>query len=258
MSENDRVQSYFYDFHIHTCLSPCGDEDMTPGNIILMAKLKGLDVIAITDHNTCRNCEAAMKQGERQGIIVIPGMELTTKEEVHVLFLFSSLSKAMEFDSYVYQHLIKVKNVPDFFGRQLLMDEEDQVIGEENMLLIQATDIPFSSLAALEKRYHGLMIPAHIEKGSNSLLSNLGFIPKESEFCVAEWTGIQGRKILEKENPYLKSCRLIRDSDAHALGMISEAEHMIEALGNSREAILEALLIPEYKEERKDGDENSY
>ncbi|MBE5961031.1 MAG: PHP domain-containing protein [Lachnospiraceae bacterium] len=240
--EKDEWKRLYYDFHIHTCLSPCGDEDMTPANIVMMAKLKGLDVIAITDHNTCRNCEAAIKQGERHGMLVIPGMELTTKEEVHVLFLFSSLCEAEKFDSYVYEHLIKVRNVPEFFGRQLVMDEEDQIIKEEEMLLIQATDIPFSGLSKLADTYHGLMIPAHIEKGSNSLLSNLGFIPKESTFLVAEVAGIRREEELKRENPYLEGCRLIRDSDAHALGMISEAKHVIMAGERSREAILQALL----------------
>lgn len=99
-----------YDFHIHTCLSPCADDDMTPTNIVMMAALKGLDVIAITDHNTCKNCKASIEIGKKNDILVLPGMELTTSEEVHVICLFADLEDAMRFDTYVYERLIKVKN----------------------------------------------------------------------------------------------------------------------------------------------------
>ena len=90
-----------YDLHIHSCLSPCGDDDMTPGNIVGMSAIKGLDVIAVTDHNSCRNCPAVLKLAEQYGVLAIPGMELTTAEEVHAVCLFSELSAAMEFDRFV-------------------------------------------------------------------------------------------------------------------------------------------------------------
>lgn len=96
-----------YDLHIHSCLSPCGDDDMTPGNIVGMAAIKGLDVIAVTDHNSCRNCPAVLKLAEQYGVLAIPGMELTTAEEVHAVCLFSELSAAMEFDRFVYEKLTK-------------------------------------------------------------------------------------------------------------------------------------------------------
>ena len=104
-----------YDFHIHTCLSPCGDNDMTPANIIGMAALKGLDAVAITDHNSALNCEAAMKCGECYGVLIIPGMELTTEEEAHVVCLFPALENALAFSSYVYERLLPIKNKPDIF-----------------------------------------------------------------------------------------------------------------------------------------------
>ena len=119
----------YYDLHIHSCLSPCGDKDMTPANIAGMAAVKGLDVIALTDHNSCRNCPAAMRHAEDLGITLIPGMELTTSEEVHVVCLFPTLEAAMDFDQYVYLHLLPVKNRPDIFGEQLILDEKDQITG---------------------------------------------------------------------------------------------------------------------------------
>ena len=116
----------YYDLHIHSCLSPCGDDDMTPGNIVGMAAVKGLDVIALTDHNSCKNCPAAMYHGKEYGVTVIPGMELCTAEEVHVVCLFPSLEDAMAFDAYVYGHMLPVKNKEHIFGKQQIINEKDE------------------------------------------------------------------------------------------------------------------------------------
>ena len=156
-----------YDLHMHSCLSPCGDDDMTPGNVVGMATIKELDVIALTDHNTCKNCEAAMKLGEAYGRIVIPGMELTTLEEVHVVCLFPNLEAAMEYDHYVYEHLLPIANREDIFGKQQIMNEDDEVIGTVENLLINATDISFDRVYDLLQNYNGVMIPAHIDKSAN-------------------------------------------------------------------------------------------
>ena len=130
-----------YDFHIHSCLSPCGDKDMTPQNIVNMAKIMGYDAIALTDHNTCGNCEAVVRIGKEVGITVIPGMELCTSEEVHVVCLFPDCQKANEFSDYVYSTLPHVKNKPNIFGEQIKMDEKDETVGYEEKLLITASGI---------------------------------------------------------------------------------------------------------------------
>ena len=104
-----------YDLHIHSCLSPCGDGDMTPANIAGMAALKGLDIVALTDHNTCRNCPAFMAAAAEYGLLAVPGMEINTSEEVHAVCLFPALEKALDFDTYVYDRLIKF---PDVYKRQ--------------------------------------------------------------------------------------------------------------------------------------------
>ena len=123
-----------YDLHIHSCLSPCGDEDMTPANIAGMAMIKGLKIIALTDHNTARNAPALIRAAEEYGITVLPGMELTTAEEVHVVCLFAKEEDALAFDACVYDQLIKVRNRKEFFGGQVLMNERDEVIGKEENL----------------------------------------------------------------------------------------------------------------------------
>ena len=167
----------YYDLHIHSCLSPCGDDDMTPANIVGMAAVKGLDVIALTDHNSCRNCPAAMYHGEKYGVTVIPGMELTTQEEVHVICLFPTLEDALSFDAFIYKKLLPVPNREDIFGKQQIMDERDGDAGTVENLLINATSVSFYDVFSLEGSFHGIEYPAHLDKSSTSRLYTLGFVP---------------------------------------------------------------------------------
>jgi PHP family Zn ribbon phosphoesterase len=231
-----------YDLHIHSCLSPCGDEDMTPINIVGMAALKKLDVIAVTDHNSCRNCPAVLSCAKKYNIIAIPGMELCTSEEVHVLCLFANLEEALRFDDYVYTKLIKVLNKESIFGKQEIYDEADHIIGTEPYLLINATDISFDHLERLMKEFNGVYIPAHLDKPSNSLLFNLGFVPPDAAFRCAELKDLKHLPKLRRANPYLSNCNIITDSDAHNLGLINEPENFLKVKEKSREGILHALV----------------
>ena len=117
------MRRYYYDFHIHSCLSPCGDEDNTPNNIAGMASLSELDIVALTDHNTCKNCPAFFAAAEKYGIIPIAGMELTTSEDIHTVCLFETLEDALRFDSFIDTQRIKIRNRPEFFGEIILSDE---------------------------------------------------------------------------------------------------------------------------------------
>ena len=153
----------YYDLHIHSCLSPCGDDDMTPANLVGMAAVKGLDVIALTDHNSCANCPAAMYHGENYGVTVIPGMELTTEEEVHVICLFARLEDALAFDRLVYERLMPVPNREEIFGKQQVMNEKDEVTGTKEYLLINATSISFDEVFPLVRSYGGIAYPAHVD-----------------------------------------------------------------------------------------------
>lgn len=230
-----------YDLHIHSCLSPCGDEDMTPANIVGMAALKELDVIAVTDHNSCKNCPAVEALGRAYGVLTIPGMELTTQEEVHVVCLFRELSQAMEFDAYVYEHLLPVPNREDIFGRQLIMDEEERILGKVENLLINSTDIAFDRVFSLVSAYGGIMIPAHIEKNANSLFSNLGFVPPDSRFRCFELKNREKLREVQSLSPYLKDCKMITNSDAHYLEHIHEPLNFLHCQEKSVEAVFEAL-----------------
>ena len=231
-----------YDLHLHSCLSPCGDNDSTPGNIVGMAVVKNLDVIALTDHNTCKNCKAAMAIGREYGITVIPGMELTTSEEVHVLCLFHTLEDAMGFDAFVEPRILQIPNDPKAFGDQFICDENDEVVGSFSTLLISATDISFDKVDDALKPFNGVMIPAHIDKNSFSLISNLGFVPPDTDFKCFELADMKNLHKLQESNPYLRKCNVITDSDAHYIDRINEAVNTLYAKSNTIDDVLNALV----------------
>ena len=214
---------------------------MTPANIAGMAAVKGLDVIAVTDHNSCRNCAPTMKMAEEYGVIALPGMELCTEEEVHVVCLFPDLYTAMDFDGYVYDKMLKIPNKEKIFGEQLLYNDIDDIIGKEPNLLLCNTSIRFDEVFALTEERNGIMIPAHIDKTTNSLIANLGFIPPDSQFTCAEVKDLNKLSGLLDTHLYLSRCRIISNSDAHYLEHIHEPEHTIDVAGLSAAEIITAL-----------------
>ena len=128
------MSRFYYDLHLHSCLSPCADNDNTPRNLAGVGKLAGLQVMALTDHNTCRNCPAFFEAAAEMGIIPVAGMELTTAEDIHMVCLFPTLSDALAFDEEIDTRRVRVKNRPDIFGEQLFMDREDQITGRMKLL----------------------------------------------------------------------------------------------------------------------------
>ena len=236
------MTNFFYDLHIHSCLSPCGDNDMTPANIAGMAALKGLDIVALTDHNTCRNCGPFMRAAQEYGLLAIPGMELTTMEEIHEVFLFPDLEKAMAFDEYVYGRLQKIPNRTDIFGDQLIYGYDDEIIGTEPYFLTNATDISFDETWELAERFGGATFPAHLDKSTTSLLSSFGYIPEDSGFVTAEVKDLSKLHALRREHPYLEKCRIISDSDAHYLQDIHEAELTIQLPERTPQAVIDYIL----------------
>ena len=233
--------NYYYDLHLHSCLSPCGDMDMTPNNIVNMAKLLGLDVIALTDHNTCLNCPAAMKVGEEVGLTVIPGMELTTAEDIHAVCLFPTLDAALAFSDYVDSHRIKVKNKPEIYGRQVIMNEEDEEIGEIEHLLLPASLIGIGEAYRRAKEFGGICYPAHIDRDSLSILSVLGEIDPYCGFLTAELADITKLPQLREQHPILNSMNIITCSDAHYLENMRDAQNTLDLPELTREAVLAYL-----------------
>lgn len=238
------MKELYYDFHIHSCLSPCGDNDMTPNNIVGMALLKELDVIALTDHNSCKNCPAILEAGKRQGLSVIPGMELCTEEEIHVVCLFPTLERAMAFDRYVEEHNPFFQNDVDAYGHQYQTDGEDNVILEYPQLLVTSSSIGIYEVSGLMQKFGGVAIPAHIDKASYSMLAVLGEIPPDTGFFCYEIAKPQRIDPLCAEQPVLQTAQIITDSDAHYLWDISERYYKLTAASEKPEDILEALKTP--------------
>ncbi len=229
-----------YDFHIHTALSPCGDDDMTPNNIVNMAVLKGLDAIAITDHNTCRNAAACIECAHGTDLLVLPGMEVETAEECHVVCIFPDMEGALGMEERVAQSLPKIKNRPDIFGTQAVMDSEDNITGYEERLLVTATSIPVDEVAKLAKAFGGVAIPAHIDKSAYSIISNLGFIDDSFGFKTIEFRDLDRVGELYDEKG-LDRFRIIHSSDAHYLWDISEREHFLEVDFLTEKVIIDIL-----------------
>lgn len=230
-----------YDFHIHSCLSPCGDNDMTPYNLVNMAKLLGYDIIALTDHNSCLNCPAALKAGEDAGITVVPGMELCTSEEIHAVCLFPDLKNALEFSDYVKSTMPPVKNDASIFGEQLVMDSTDRIIGNEEILLTAASGISIDDAVKEVSRFGGAVFPAHLDRASYSVLSVLGFMYPEMGFAAAEFTHKAYIPQYEEKHPLLKEMKKLRNSDAHYLENMVEPSVEIDLPECSAEAVVSYL-----------------
>lgn len=222
------MNKYYYDLHIHSCLSPCGDDDMTPNNIAGMAALNGLNIVALTDHNSTKNCPAFFEAAKRNGIIPVAGMELTTSEDIHLVCLFEQLEAAMEFDKEVCSHRILIPNRVDIFGEQMIMNGMDEVIATEEYLLSNATDISVDDAPSLVTDFGGICYPAHVDREANGIIATLGIFPEvESFLCAGFHDGEKIDEYIEKY-PALKSRRPLVSSDAHYLWDMRDKQYYLE------------------------------
>jgi hypothetical protein len=199
-----------------------------------MALLKELDVIAVCDHNCADNTPAIEKAAYGSGLLFIPGIEVNTAEEVHLLVLFAEVDKAVAFGDVIYDSLPDVKNEPGFFGNQLVMDENDNVTGVKEKTLLSASAFGLSQCYDMAAEYGGAAVPAHVNKGANSILANLGFFPKDIDIPTIEvWRG--GMEV--DTSPF----NLVYNSDAHTLGDIAERQNVLLSEGRDRHSILKKL-----------------
>ncbi len=209
------MQKYRADLHVHTVLSPCGDLEMSPVNIVEMAVREQIDILGITDHNSTKHCALIKKLAEKKDIFVLCGAEVTTKEEIHCLTFFENLDTLKVFEEYLDQHIIKVKNKPNLFGYQVVVDENDKILEEVDHLLINATD---QSIDQVEEKVHslgGLFIPAHIDRPAYSLFSQLGFVPPGLKADALEVSKMQKLDEFRQKHPELSEYTMIQSSDAH-------------------------------------------
>ncbi len=234
---------YSVDLHIHSALSPCADKEMTPNNIVNMALVKSLDIIALTDHNSGLNLEAVSKCAKKNGLLFIPGMEVETSEEVHLICLLPDLKCAAELHRHVYKALPAIQNREDIFGTQLILDENDQCIGRESRMLITATKLTVNDVFLLVRQLGGAVIPAHVDRPSYSMISNLGMIPEDLGIIYLEISRSCDKYAFRALKPELDSFRLIKSSDAHYLGDILERESRLELKERSPQALIRALAF---------------
>ena len=170
------MKQYLADLHIHTCLSPCGSLEMSPSEIVRRSLAKGLDAIAITDHNTTLQCPEIQSLGERFGLRVFAGVEVTPREEAHCLVYFPTDESRKRFQRYLEEHLPPIPNDPERFGDQVWVNAENEILGEVPYLLLSALDQSVNQIAAQARKVDALFVAAHVERPSFSLISQLGFI----------------------------------------------------------------------------------
>ncbi len=205
------------DLHIHTVLSPCAEVEMIPPLVVDRALDAGLGLIAVTDHNAAANCAAVIQAAEGTGLAVLPGMEVQTAEDVHVLCLFDDVEQALTWQGTVFDHLPDRSNADEVFGPQFVVDASGEYIRNETRLLLTSTDLGLDEIIRRVEALGGLAIPAHIDRPSFSLLANLGFVPPGLPVPALEIFRRTDPAALLAEHPELGAWPLIRGSDAHQL-----------------------------------------
>jgi PHP family Zn ribbon phosphoesterase len=214
------LKEFKMDLHIHTCLSPCADLEMLPTAIIKRAKERNLDEVGICDHNSAENVMAVRKAGEREGVQVLGGMEIASSEEVHVLAFFDDDRALSEMQNIVYENL-SGENNEGYFGEQLIVDEQDRIVGSTEKLLIGATSLGIDRVVELVHSLGGLAIASHVDRPSFSIIAQLGFVPKELSLDALElsWKC----ELTEVSNYETYGLPLVKSSDAHFLSDVGRA-----------------------------------
>ena len=200
------------DFHNHSCLSPCGSLDLSPRELADLAALRGIRVLALTDHNSSLNCPAFAKVCPPRGILPIFGLEATTQEEIHILCLFTSLEASLAFSEYAYSQLLPFLNNPEKTGDQVFVDEDDNVEGEVEYYLVNPLELSVDSIGPKVLEYGGIVIPAHVDRPAFSMTSQLGVI------VDGPWTAMECTRLpamVNKEPLDTLGYHLITSSDAH-------------------------------------------
>ena len=221
------------DFHIHSCVSPCASLEMSPAAIAEKAKEKGLDLVALTDHNTALNCPAFKVNCEQQGLWSLYGMEVTSSEEAHLVCLFEDVDTALEFSEFVYKYMPDIENKPEVFGDQVYVDENEEILGEVEKYLGNASGLSIDDVREEVFFRNGLFIPAHVDKPVFSIVSQLGFLPD------ADYTAIEVFNPANAKD-YAKY-PVISDSDAHYLDDVAKKQLYIDVEEKSFAALRDSL-----------------
>ena len=228
----DRVQTamkhFKADLHIHTCLSPCGDLEMSPGSIVQTAREKGLDIIAVTDHNSTRNVRPCLEIGKEFSLFVIPGCEVNTQEEVHCLCYFPDLKALDRFQQYLDEKIPDIKNDPELFGFQVAVDRNEVIVYEELKSLYTGIR---DDTEGVQRKVHslgGIFVPAHIDRMKNGIYGQLGFIPFDLSYDALEISKRTDPEDFLRQHPEIASKKILRSSDAHFLNHIASVHTVFE------------------------------
>jgi PHP family Zn ribbon phosphoesterase len=241
------LKPFFADLHIHTVLSGCAEVEMIPPLILRQAERLGLSLIAITDHNACHNVEAVIEAADGTGIHVLPGMELQSKEDVHLLCLFDTVSQCQQWQKEVFQRLPPLTNREEVFGAQYVVDSTGDLRWTEERLLAASVDMTLDEVISRVRRLGGMVLPAHVDRPSFSLLANLGFVPEGLDVDGLEVTARFVPDSGFQQWPQLKAWCLIVNGDAHRL---QEIQHRT-LLKISAPLVREISLAMQGREGRK-------
>lgn len=228
-----------YDLHMHSCLSPCANDDMTPATIAGLAKLAGADLIAIADHNSALNLPAAQRACDAYGLMLLPAIEVNTAEEIHMLTYFPSVDAALTYSEMLYAVLPAFPYDENIWGRQLIMDEDDRVTGTVDKLLTGAVSLSIYEAKAACEKLGGIAVPAHVEKDSASVLSVLGFLPDDLDFAALELKDPSKLAALVERGLLPGGREILTSSDAHCLENVAAHLHCL-----SPQSVLRRLLPP--------------
>lgn len=223
------MKEFRIDLHLHTCLSPCGSLEMSPQRIVATALERGLDAIAVTDHNSTLQCPEIQALGKERGLVVFAGAEVTTREEAHCLALFADEQGRIAFQQYIDRYLPPVPNDPVCFGDQVWVNGQNEIMGEVPYLLLSALDRSVGQVASAVKESGGLFLAAHVDRPSFSLISQLGFIDPSLPIDAVEFSNAARYEKLMAEHAYLKHYAAYCASDAHYPGQIGTNCSLLKA-----------------------------
>jgi 3',5'-nucleoside bisphosphate phosphatase len=212
-----RLSYFSADLHVHTVLSPCAEIEMIPPLIMQQAVRLGLSIVAVTDHNAAENAAAMVEAGAREGITVLPGMEVQTREEVHLICLFDTVEQDLTWQDQVYRHLPPLKNREEVFGSQLIVDADGEFVAFQDRLLLTSTTFSVEDVFREVGNLRGIVIPAHVDRPAFSLIANLGFFPEGISAPAAEVSVRTTTQEARDRFPQLRGLTLIQDGDAHRL-----------------------------------------
>jgi len=216
------LRKFRADLHLHSCLSPCSDWAMSPKKIIQKSREVGLDLIALCDHNSAENAGAAMREGNKRGLPVLPGLEICSREEVHILALFEALDPALEMQDYVYANL-PGENNSEVFGFQVVANEEDEVMGENPRLLIGATRLGLHDIVEKTHALGGIGIASHVDRPAYGIINQLGFIPEDLNLDGLEVSSRIKLAEAAQTIPGIGNYSCVTASDAHYPNDIGKA-----------------------------------